>query len=291
VAPGFQHNTVCLISWRPLEPESRYTVKVSAYVNGQPWEKTWGFRTRPEGADLAAVAAAATARVNLYRRLAGLPPVSLDEDLSRGCRLHARYLLTNLDHPATRGLGMHNEDAKLPGYTPEGKATGGESVIAAGMPPVASIDDWMATFYHRVPLLEPELGRIGFGMVRGGPVGWFVVLNASSGRGREPTVVYPGEGQEDVPRKGAEGGYPVTVAFPARKNVQQVEAMLRDSEGKELAVKLLTPESSEEARAAGALVILPRDPLPPGTTCTVTVKAKIDRKPVSRTWNFRTGQK
>ena len=225
------------------------------------------------------------------RRLVGLPPVSLDADLSRGCRLHARYLLTNLDHPATPRLGMHNEDPKLPGYTAEGKAAGGDSVIAAGMPPIASIDDWMATFYHRVPLLEPDLGRIGFAFVRGGPVGRFVVLNATGGRGREPAIVYPGDGQNDVPRKGSDaGGYPVTIAFAAGKDVQQVEAVLRDGKGKEIDVKLLTPENSEQARTANAVVVVPRDPLPPGVACTITIKARVDRKPWSRTWSFQTGK-
>src|SRR5438105_624713 len=84
--------------------------------------------------------------------------------------------------------------------------------------------------------------------IAGGPVGWFVVVNASSGRGRETTIVYPGEGQKDVPCRGVEAGYPITIAFAPGKSVQQVEAVLKDGEGKELPVKLLTPEMSGQAR-------------------------------------------
>lgn len=290
VSEDHQHNTVCLIARRPFKPESHYTVKITASLDGKPFEKSWSFRTRADGdAEQATMAADALALVNRYRRQAGLSLVSLDADLSRGCLLHARYLLTNLDHPSTRGLGLHEEDAKLPGFTKEGKKSGGESVIAAGMPPLASIDDWMATFYHRIPLLDPDLGRIGFGFVRGGPVGWFTVLNATAGKGREPSLIYPGEGQRDVPLKGVEeGGYPVTITFAKGKAVQQVEATLRESEGREVIVRLMTPERSEPAKEMNTVAILPRDVLRGGTSHTVTINARVDRKPWSRTWQFQT---
>ncbi len=282
VAEGMQYNSVCLIARRPFKPESRYEVKVTAKVDGKPFEKAWSFRTRSDSeAGQVKVAAEAVARVNQYRRLAGLSPIVLDAELSRGCRLHARYLLTNLDHPSTRGLGMHDEDAKLPGYTPEGKKAGADSVIAGGMPPLPSIDDWMATFYHRIPLLDPELGRIGFGHVRGGPVGWFAVLNATGGKGRDATIVYPGEGQKDVPLKGKDGtGYPLTVAFPAGQKLRSPAAVLRDGNGKEVSVKL--------AMLASALVVTPVEPLKPGTSYTMIVKGMLSAKAWTRTWKFST---
>lgn len=292
VSADHQHNTVCLIARRPFKPDSLYTVKVTATHDGKPFEKSWCFRTRSDGdAEQATMAADALALVNRYRRQAGLSLISLDADLSRGCLLHARYLLTNLDHPSTRGLGLHEEDAKLPGYTKEGKKSGGESVIAAGMPPLASIDDWMATFYHRIPLLDPDLGRIGFGFVRGGPVGWFTVLNATAGKGRESSLIYPGEGQREIPLKGVEeGGYPITITFAKGKVVEQVAATLLASDAREVIVRLLTPERSEAAKEMNTIAILPRDVLRAGTTYTVTINARVDRKPWSRTWTFQTAK-
>src|SRR5207249_11498428 len=103
----------CLIARRPFKPDSRYDVKISAKVDGKPFEKSWAFRTRGESSDEAEIAARAAALLNQYRRLVGLSPVMVDGELSSGCALHARYLLTNLDHPSTRGLGMHDEDPKL----------------------------------------------------------------------------------------------------------------------------------------------------------------------------------
>jgi uncharacterized protein YkwD len=281
VAEYMQHNSVCLIARQPFNPDSRYVVVVTAKVDGKPFEKTWSFRTRPE-ADIeqARIAAEAVARVNHHRRLAGLSPVVLDAELSRGCQLHASYLLTNLDHPSTRGLGMHNEDMNLPGYTPEGKKAGADSVIAGGMPPLPAIDDWLATLYHRVPLLDPDLGRIGFGYIKGAPVGWYVVLNATSGKGRDTSIVYPGEGQKDVPVRGEDGGYPLTVSVAPGQALRSPEAVLRDASGKEVSVRL-TPSDS-------TLVITPRERLKPGMSYTMTVKGQLDRKAWTRTWSFST---
>jgi hypothetical protein len=229
----------------------------------------------------AKIAAEAVARVNHHRRLAGLSPVVLDAELSRGCRLHAGYLLTNHDHPSTRGLGMHDQDAKLPGYTPEGKKAGADSVIAGGMPPLPAIDDWLATFYHRVPLLDPDLGRIGFGHVKGSPVGWYVVMNTTAGKGRDTSVVYPGDGQKDVPLRGKDGGgYPLTVSFSPGKTLSSSEAVLRDGSGKETNVQLTTLDS--------ALVITPRELLKPGMSYTMTLKGQIGGKAWARTWKFGT---
>ncbi len=53
--------------------------------------------------------------------------VLLDPELSKGCGLHARYLVLNIDHPETQGLGGHDENPKLPGYTPEGQKAGKNS--------------------------------------------------------------------------------------------------------------------------------------------------------------------
>ena len=60
-------------------------------------------------------------RINLHRKAAGLEPVALDPALSKGCAAHAEYLVRNVDHPSTQGLGLHSEDPKLPGYTKEGE--------------------------------------------------------------------------------------------------------------------------------------------------------------------------
>lgn len=288
VADGYQHNTVCAIARRPLRPDSVYKVRIAATVDGKPWERTWTFRTarkRPE--QQRAVALNCVAALNAHRRRAGLPPVVLDAELSRGCQAHARYLLLNTGQPSTRGLGIHKEDAKLPGYTAEGEAAGQASVIAAGVPPVAAVEDWMATLYHRVPLLNPALGHVGFGLGRGGPQGWLTVVNAIAGVNRPPVLLFPASGQKNVP-VGDGSGYPLTITFPPGRTVRVVKVSLTEGGGQEVAVSLLAPEDSEAARRAHTVCVLPRAPLRPGTTYEVKASARVNGKPWTQTWRFAT---
>ncbi|MBI1916609.1 MAG: hypothetical protein HYS12_18025 [Planctomycetes bacterium] len=303
VAQGFQRNTVCLIAHHPLRPASTYRVRVVAQVDGRPWEKMWTFRTSSERSeDQRQVALGVVAKVNAARRAAGLAPVALDLELSRGCFAHARYLLLNAGHPSTRGLGMHNEDAKLPGHTPEGRRAGRDSVIASGVPPSASVEDWMATLYHRVPLLSPDLGRIGFGFVRGGPNGWINVLNANAGRGREPAVLFPGDGQKDVPlrlhadaetlatvpeAKGRRAGFPITATFQAGRAVEQVEVALSTEEGKQVAFWMVTRPQD----GARTICVVPYEPLRPATHYTVKMSALVGGRGWTEAWTFTTAER
>jgi hypothetical protein len=89
--------------------------------------------------------------------------LQLIESLSRGCRLHGEYLHR---HPAQAQAwpDAHEEYPDREGFTPEGCRAGGASVIAPGSrTPTEAIDGWMATFYHRLPLLHPGLIKIGWG--------------------------------------------------------------------------------------------------------------------------------
>jgi uncharacterized protein YkwD len=304
VDPRRQRNTVCLIARRPLKSRAAYRVRVAARVNGAVWEKTWTFRTEKDGMEEQRdVALRALARLNLHRRKAGVPDAVLDEELSRGCLAHARYLLRNEGHPSTKGLGIHDEDASLPGYTPEGQRAGKNSVIITGGAPATAVEDWMATFYHRVPLLDPELTRVGFGVVRGGPHGRVTVLDALSGRGSQGPVLFPVPGQKDVPllllageteaqalpeARDRTGGYPITAMFPPGVDVRGVEAALADGGGEEVAVWVLSPERSPAVARANTVGVVPRQPLRPGTAYTVKLSARVNGRAWSREWKFTT---
>ena len=52
------------------------------------------------------VEAQVLARINLHRKQAGLEPVNLDPEISKGCSLHAQYLAKNSNHPSTKGLNQ-----------------------------------------------------------------------------------------------------------------------------------------------------------------------------------------
>src|SRR6185295_11631593 len=73
-------------------------------------------------------------------------------------------------HPAQKAAwpDAHEEYADQEGFSPEGSRAGLASVIAPGVNgPEQAIDGWMATFYHRLPLLAPGLVRIGWGLEKG----------------------------------------------------------------------------------------------------------------------------
>jgi uncharacterized protein YkwD len=149
---------------------------VRARVGGKVVERTWSFTTAdPEALD-AEAARHLLGRLNDFRKAAGLLPVAFDGGLSDACRKHARYLALNADHPAVQGLGVHNEDPRLPGATPEGARAAKAAVLANLSDPLEAVDGWMSTLYHRVPLLDPRLERVGYGQARLPGGNWAVVL-------------------------------------------------------------------------------------------------------------------
>lgn len=183
----FPQRSLCFLPRAPLKPDTRYTMTFKAEVEGKPWQRTWSFTTlRQPDRYSADLDAKMLARVNAARKAAGLKPVRLDAELSRGCQSHARYLSLNQNRPAAQGLAVHHEDADLPGATPEGARAAKESVIAVLLDPQTCVDGWMATLYHRVPIMTPDLERVGFGHARLNGQKWACVLDTGNGRATAP---------------------------------------------------------------------------------------------------------
>jgi uncharacterized protein YkwD len=185
---GFPQRSLCFLPRAALKANTRYTMTFTAEVEGKSWERTWSFTTlkQPDrySADLEEKL---LARVNAVRKAAGLNPVRLDDALSRGCQSHARYLSLNQNRPAARGLAVHHQDANLPGATSEGARAAEKSVIAVLLDPETCVDGWMSTLYHRIPILTPNLERIGFGQARLNGRKWACVLDTGNGRAARPT--------------------------------------------------------------------------------------------------------
>jgi uncharacterized protein YkwD len=177
-----RYNQIVLVPKKPLSPASIYAARVRAVVNGKPWTRKWSFTTFDMERYQKQIGRALLDRVNRARALAGLDKVTLDPSLSKGCGQHARYVARNIEHPRVQGLGIHEEDASLPGATPAGKKAGHASVIAIITNPLDSVDSWIATLYHRIPLLDPRLKKLGYGQAQHATRGWVTVLDSSSGR-------------------------------------------------------------------------------------------------------------
>jgi uncharacterized protein YkwD len=182
-ANQINQNWIGLIPREPLKENTTYRVTLRGQLRGQPWEKTWRFSTVSDTPELRAHNAEEILRkVNSFRAQVGLTAVEIDPELSRGCELHARFIARNFSHPSTQGLGMHEESSDLPGYTQEGRRAGQASVIASDPNPLDCVESWMSTIYHRIPLLHPELTRIGIGYARLPDQNWLSVVDCGSSR-------------------------------------------------------------------------------------------------------------
>jgi hypothetical protein len=274
-------------------------------------------------------------RLNAFRVLAGQSPVAVDPALSQGCVAHARYLVLHHGEASTSGLGVHKETAGQAGYTPNGDVAARRSVITAGesslpaLPerdwPVAELDKWVASLYHRVPVLSPPLRRVGIGYARNdkGTV-WYTVLDVGAdptaivqGARRSVTpVLYPGDGQTDVPRGFGRGtaevpnplpaertpqdsGYPITASFPAGMRVRGVMATLRRESRTEdgrsgmedVPFWLSMPEKpASAADQENTVCLISTRKLERQTTYRVTVEATVSGQKWKGSWKFTTGR-
>jgi uncharacterized protein YkwD len=181
--PGTGGNAqILLVPKQALKSATKYAVEMSAEVDGEPWSAKWQFTTTDTKAYRDRIAEGLLAEVNRARKIAGLSAVVLDDKLSGPCQKHADYVARNLDHPKVQGLGIHDEEATLPGATPEGAKAGKAAVIAIISEPADSVAGWMATLYHRLPILEPGLKRVGYGQTQHPIRGWVTVLDTGNGR-------------------------------------------------------------------------------------------------------------
>ncbi len=231
--------------------------------------------------------------------------LKLERDLCEGTQKHAAYLALNPDQ-ANAWPDAHEEYRDKEGYTPEGHWGGTHSNVGpAGDKPEDAIDGWMATFYHRLPMLVPELKRIGWGQA--GP---FAVIDVASfvvPPEAEWMVVWPAENMKDVPIDFARGGkelpnpviadpeqnfgYPVTLQIGRTKPDDPSPLItLRLFDGKnEVPCWFSSPDhpTNPDDAPKDAWCLIPKGKLKPNTTYTVTADWYQPTKTIS--WTFKTG--
>ena len=171
----------------------------------------------------------------------------------------------------------------------------------------------MATLYHRVPILEPNLQAIGFGCARGRRFGWVTVMNVLSRRQDGPrphAVFYPAADQIDVPLsfpatgeepnpipddKDGKAGYPHhgDSLFP-RVPLKNASATLTDGAGQEVACWFSSPEKlanpNYDAGFQGtAICLIAKDPLKAHTTYHVHLQGRLAGESWEKKWKFTSG--
>jgi hypothetical protein len=108
--------------------------------------------------------------LNDYRELEKLDLVVNDPTYGKGDRAHAYYLVmnykTDIKNNANIGINFHMEDPKNKYYTYDGFVAGQASdVVSWQGEQTASeaIDGWILAVFHRFPLLNPQLHKVGYG--------------------------------------------------------------------------------------------------------------------------------
>jgi phosphatidylserine/phosphatidylglycerophosphate/cardiolipin synthase-like enzyme len=252
--------------------------------------------------------------LNSFRALVDLPDVTENLIWSDGDWKHARYMVKN-------NYVGHSEDPANPWYTPEGllAAQKGNVFVSSSTATTdtEAIDWWMSAPFHAVAVVDPALQQVGYGSYREADGGWQMgaTLDVARGQGTIPAtttfpVAYPGDGKESVLRafEGGEWPDPLT-SCPGYSEPAGLPIILQIGPGN------LTPSVTAHTLMSGtislehclfdetsyanpvgstqttgrnilngrdAIVLMPRQPLTPGATYTVSISANGQ----TYTWSF-----
>jgi hypothetical protein len=251
--------------------------------------------------------------LNTYRAMAGLPPVNENPEWGNGAYLHSRYMVKN-------DFIGHTENSGNPWYTAEGEQAAQTSNLAASHSSTAddtyAIDLWMQAPFHAVGILDPRLRQVGYGSFREEDGGLQMGATLDVIRGLDelpPTVSYPIAWPADgstVTLTSHFSEYPDPLSScPAYQTPTGVPILLQIgpgdqtpkvlshsfSRGNESLVHCVFDETSYTNSDSSAqnlgrailgardtIVLIPQQPLIPGTQYTVSIKLESG----TYTWSF-----
>lgn len=255
---------------------------------------------------------AALGVLNAARKKCKLKAAVLGDTLTAGAQKHADYLVKNSGHPSTQGLGAHHEDPSLPGYSAEGAKAGTESDIGGDAPP-GSMAGMLNTFYHRIPLIHPDLKEVGIGYASGGGGGgrwggggWCVIDYSGKGEkdDKAPRIVaYPpenaigmiktfsGEEPDPLPHgSDPNAGLPITLTFFDAPEITGAAVEVRAG-GISVDGYLSSPEKPARSDMPNedSIAFIPKKSLDGNTKYHVKVTAKVKGEDFVKEWDFTTG--
>ncbi len=252
------------------------------------------------------------------RSAVGVGGIVQDAALAQAAQAHAQFYVTHAQQYKAKGLSPHAEDAAFgDGFT---GVNAGERVTKAGFtgPPGAevmaftgsaagAIRGWMATVYHRLPLVAPGAVSFGYGAAvapAGTKGGAAEVINfsARASRADDPIVVFPWPGQTGVDSawSGNEGpqpppppnGYPsgpVITAHVASATAWGAHT-LEDSDGNAVSHVFLDADNDPNMKTFDrhAVALYSDSPLLAGETYTVRLKLTVGGAERTLAWHFTT---
>jgi hypothetical protein len=249
--------------------------------------------------------------LNDLRTVGNLPPLVENSGWSEGCDLHTRYMIKN-------DVMEHQEDPQNPWYTPEGAAAAGNSNLMmstnAALDDFYAIDLWLTGPFHGLGLLDPELLSTGFGSYREALGTWRMgaCLDVLRGLGSTPASVnfpiqWPAPGRvmpyldyngsefpnplSSCPGYTAPSGPPIYLQLGSGSLTPAVTAHSLTTSGQPVEHCVFDESTyqgdfTEVARsvlnARDAVILLPRHPLTPGASYTVSITANGQ----IYTWSF-----
>jgi tetratricopeptide (TPR) repeat protein len=247
-------------------------------------------------------------RVNGLRSTLGVPAITENAALAEAAQAHSYFYLFNAGQQQLNGLGIHTEDAALPGFVGANASdrdrhfgyAGARSseVITHAQTVSSSIADWTDSVFHRYPLIDRETVAMGYGAARVGALTISVMDLGADQPGAGTEVVYPSMDQTDVPAafidneipdplpQGARSpaGYPITLQVGGAQKLAINSGRLLGPDGQEVTSYPLGPGGNQFSNSEWALV--PHDPLRPGLRYTAEVAGTVDGKDFSKRWSF-----
>jgi hypothetical protein len=253
--------------------------------------------------------------LNTYRDMANLPLLTENSAWSYGDWLHSRYCVKN------NTVG-HTEDTSNPWYTPEGLAAAQNGNMMVSSTTASTdeyaIDLWMQGPFHALGILDPHLLQTGFGSYRENvPTTWKMAATLDVLRGRgslPPSVTFPVEwpgngktvgltaygGSESPDPLASCSGYSAPSGLPiilqigsgsltpsvTAHSFKQGSTSLDHCVFDETNYTNPTADYQILARAIldarDAIVLIPRSPLTPGASYTVSITSNGN----TTTWTF-----
>ena len=241
--------------------------------------------------------------VNSCRRDAGLDTVTLSDALSSRCDKHARYLVLNKNDPKIAGLKAHHEEKDMPGYSDDGNAAGYSSDIFEGTSPDDAVQGFIMSFYHRIPLLQPNLKSIGIGYYTDDSRNSATVLDCLSGavgKSEIGVVFYPADKQKNVPlviqteipdpvKSGNDAGFPITIYFAQYQVIDSVTFRLSDKFHSKIPCEVSCPKQPATSFSQwNTVCAIPVHRLVDNRQYHVSFSCIVNGKPFSKEYDFYT---
>lgn len=248
-------------------------------------------------------------RINHYRSMAGLATLHENRQLSASVAAHAHYLLVNFGTDIRSGNALdasaHSEDPGKSGYTHIGWTAAQNSQLAWGsgsLDPESQMDSWIAGPFHRLAMLNPFGTEAGFGEANADE-SWVAALRLpppDAGKRYPHAIEFPPDGatvsldwegiESPDPLTSCDGyespaGLPITLQLGRLYDTQLFASSLTQDGGKPVehcafdAHSYHNPNRTAQEygrwalRSSGAVVLIPREPLTPGTQYSVSITA------------------